>query len=130
MMRARAGMAMGMNMGMMMDAASMLLAHTGELQLTDAQVTKLASIARRAEARQKAMHARMDSAMASMRMRAESEREGDGDGGGMMSTMMMRMPMQMEAERKAQHEDDRDAFSVVSTDQIATAYELMMRHHR
>src|SRR5215468_10294195 len=35
MMRAR-------EMGGMMDAASMFLAHTGELQLTDAQVTKLA----------------------------------------------------------------------------------------
>jgi len=39
---------------MMMDAASMFLAHTGELQLTDAQVTRLAAIARRAEAREKA----------------------------------------------------------------------------
>ena len=57
-------MAGGMHQMMMMDAASMFLAHTGELQLTDAQVTRLAAIARRSEARQKAMHARMDSAMA------------------------------------------------------------------
>ena len=51
-------MAGGMHQMMMMDAASMFLAHTGELQLTDAQVTRLAAIARRSEARQKAMHAR------------------------------------------------------------------------
>ena len=112
-------------MGGMMDAASMFLAHTGELQLTDAQVTKLAAIARRAESREKAMRARMDSAMS--HGKAEAAHDGMGDG-----TMMMRMRMLMptEAERKAQHEDDREAFSIPTPDQLATAWELMSMHHR
>src|SRR5205809_3504748 len=50
------------------DAAQMLLAHTGELELTDAQVVKLAAIARRADARRRSMRASADS----MRMRMES----------------------------------------------------------
>ena len=111
--------------GMMMDAASMFLAHTGELQLTDAQVTKLAAIARRAESREKAMHARMDSAMA--HAKAEAGHDGMGDG---MMMMRMRMFMPTEAERKAQHEDDREAFSIPTPDQLATAWELMSMHHR
>src|SRR5215510_767237 len=103
MMRAR-------QMGGMMDAASMFLAHTGELQLTDAQVTRLAAIARRAESREKAMRARMDSAMS----RAKAEAGHDGMGEGMM---MMRMFMPTDAERRAQHEDDREAFSIPTPDQ-------------
>src|SRR2546423_13470616 len=45
--------------------AQFLLAHTGELDLNDAQVVKLAAIARRAEARRRSMRASADS----MRMR-------------------------------------------------------------
>ena len=41
--------------------ASMLLAHTGEFKLTDAQVTRLAGIARRTSDRHRAMRASMDS---------------------------------------------------------------------
>src|SRR5829696_5067112 len=43
-------------------AAQMLLAHTGELGLTDAQVVRLAGIARRAETRRASLRASMDSA--------------------------------------------------------------------
>lgn len=117
-------MAGGMHQMMMMDAASMFLAHTGELQLTDAQVTRLAAIARRSEARQKAMHARMDSAMTAMHGQMEAR-----DGGAPGAMMMMRMSMPTEAERKAQHEDDREAFSVPTPDQLATAWEMMRAHH-
>jgi hypothetical protein len=113
--------------GMPMDAASMFLAHTGDLQLTDAQVTRLAAIARRSEARQKAMHARMDSAMKSMHEGMEMSRDGNGPARAMM---MMRMPMMSEADRKAQHEDDREAFSVPTPDQLATAWEMMSMHHK
>jgi hypothetical protein len=112
---------------MMMDAASMFLSHTGDLQLTDAQVTRLAAIARRAETRQKAMRARMDSAMMAMHGRADAQPR-DGVGGG-MAAMMIHMPMPTEAERKAQHEDDRDAFAVPTPDQLATAWEMMRSHH-
>ena len=114
--------------GMMMDAASMFLAHTGELQLTDAQVTKLAAIARRSEARQRAMRARMDSAM-TMRHTEHADGAPDGQAGAMKMVMMMRMPMPTDAERKAQHDDDREAFSVLTPDQLATAWETMMSHH-
>lgn len=115
----------GMWPAMMMDAASMLLGHTGELQLTDAQVTRLASIARRAEARQKAMRARMDSAMVTMREHAERR-----DGGpGTSMAMVMRTPVVSDADWKAQHEDDKEAFSVVTPDQMATAWEMMRGHH-
>ena len=123
-MMMRGGMG-GMH-GMSMDAASMFLAHTGELQLTDAQVTRLAAIARRSEAREKAMHARMDSAMTSMHARVEAQRDGNGEP---RAAMMMRMPMPSDADRKAQHEDDREAFSVPTPDQLATAWEMMRGHH-
>ena len=113
--------------GMSMDVASMFLAHTGDLQLSDAQVTRLAAIARRSEARQKAAHARMDSAMTTMHQKVEAAR--DGNGAPRAAMMMMRMPMPSEADRKAQHEDDRDAFSVPTPDQLATAWELMRGHH-
>src|SRR5687768_10433401 len=43
-------------------AAQMLLAQTGELELTDAQVVRLAAIARRSESRRRALRAAMDSA--------------------------------------------------------------------
>jgi hypothetical protein len=112
--------------GMSMDVASMFLAHTGDLQLSDAQVTRLAAIARRSEGREKAMHARMDSAMKAMGERSEMSRDGNGAPRAMM---MMRMPMPSEADRKAQHEDDREAFSVPTPDQLATAWEMMRGHH-
>ena len=122
-------MAMAGMRPMMMDAASMFLAHTGELQLTDAQVTRLAAIARRAEAREKAMRARMDSSMATMHTRVEAPH--DGTPAEKLTTVMrmMRSPMPTEAERKAQHEDDREAFSVPTPDQLATLWEMMMMHH-
>src|SRR4029434_4261959 len=47
--------------------ADFLLAHTGDLALTDAQVVRLAAISRRTEARRKAFVARMDSARAAGR---------------------------------------------------------------
>src|SRR5262249_55237315 len=109
---------------MMMDAASMFLGCTGELQLTDAQVTKLAAISRRSQARQDAMRARMDSAM----MTARSS-DGGQDAGASMMMVMFRRSMPTDAERKAQHDDDRDAFAVLTPDQLATAWESMSMHH-
>jgi hypothetical protein len=117
-------------MMMMMDAASMLLSHTGELQLTDAQVTKLAAIARRAEGREKAMHARMDSSMAMVMMHERAETPQHDGMAGAKAMMMMRSPMLTDAERKAQHEDDREAFSVATADQLATLWEMMSHHGR
>lgn len=115
----------GMPGGRTMDAASMLLAHTGELQLTDAQVTKLAAIARRSEAREKAMHTRMDS----VKLREHAEVMADGRGGD-MRVVRMRVVEMSDADRKAQHEDNREAFAIPTPDQLATAWELMAMHHR
>src|SRR6266536_287796 len=47
-------------------AAQMLLANTGTLDLTDAQVVKLAAIARRTEARRRGMRQRMWGGMGGM----------------------------------------------------------------
>ena len=44
-----------------MDVASIFLARTGELKLTDQQVTRLAAVARRASDRRRTMMASMDS---------------------------------------------------------------------
>jgi hypothetical protein len=123
-MAAPVAMRPGMH-GRMMDAASMLLAHTGELQLTDAQVTKLAAIARRSEAREKAMSTRMDS----LKMREHSDGMADGRGGD-MRVVRMRVVEMSDADRKAQHEDNREAFAIPTPDQLATAWELMAMHHR
>jgi len=109
---------------MTMDAASMFLGCTGELQLTDAQVTKLATIARRSQARQAAMRARMDSAMTTARMS-----DGGQDGGAPMMMVVLRRSMPTDAEQKAQHDDDRDAFAILTPDQLATAWETMGMHH-
>ncbi|HUQ79694.1 MAG TPA: hypothetical protein VM076_01080, partial [Gemmatimonadaceae bacterium] len=43
------------------DPAQFLLAHTGELKLTDAQVTRLAAIARRSAERRESLRAQLDS---------------------------------------------------------------------
>lgn len=85
--------------------AEFLLAHTGELQLTDAQVVKLAAIARRADARHRAMRATMDS------LRAQP-RPGDGP------------PRGFEQAREAERADLRDALAVLTPDQQATAWAM------
>lgn len=112
---------------MMTDAASMFLGAAGQLQLSDSQVTRLAAIARRSASRREAMKVRMDSAMMAARARVGSAMHDGADGGAMM--MMMSMPMPSSADRAAQHADDRDAFAILTPDQLATAWELMASHH-
>lgn len=111
--------------GMTMNAASMLLRCTGELQLSDAQVTKLAAIARRAETRENALRARLDSAVT--RGRVGSTADG---GGEEMTLVRLRLAAPLDAALKAQHEDDREALSIVTPDQLATAWEMMMARHQ
>lgn len=98
-------------------AVEMLLAQTGPLQLTDAQVVKLAAIARRADDRHRAMRTRLDS----LRPRRVP--------GGRDSTARPPRPAMptevMEHEREASHNDLRDALAVLSPDQQARAWELM-----
>ena len=102
------------------DPAQYLLAQTGELNLTDAQVTRLAAIARRSAERRRAFRAQMDSmrpaqgftggrpdsaARAQMRQRFEQ-----------MRPAMQRLRDQSQADR-------RDAIAVLTPDQQARAWE-------
>ena len=99
--------------------ASMLLAHTGQLKLTDPQVTRLAAIARRTEDRHHAMREMMDSLMRTSRAQA----------GAAQSTppRPMAEPSRAMLDRMRDQEraDLRDALAVLSIEQQADAW--MMR---
>jgi Spy/CpxP family protein refolding chaperone len=111
---------MGGRGGAVDDPAQYLLAHTGELNLTDAQVTRLAAIARRSAERRRTFRAQMDSirpaqgfaggrpdsaARAQMRQRFEQ-----------MRPAMQRLRDQSQADR-------RDAIAILTPDQQARAWE-------
>jgi hypothetical protein len=103
-------------------AVTFLLSHTGQLQLTDQEVVKLAAIARRAADRHRAMRASFDSLRMQFHGRADSgmrRREGP--------PPQWRAAMQKEHE--ANHADLRDALAVLTSDQQATAWELVSAHH-
>lgn len=102
-------------------AAALLLAHTGELQLTDAQVVRLAAIARRTQSRRQSMRSSMDSLglrsgvpadTAARRLMRER-----------MRTSMLRMQEQA-------HADQRDAIAVLTADQQARAWNLVATRGR
>lgn len=98
-------------------AAEMLLASTGALHLTDAQVVRLAAIARRAEERRQATRASMEAARpAAARQQPPSDAE------------MQRMRQAMEQVRAQAHADLRDALAVLTADQQAMAFEQLARH--
>lgn len=100
-------------------AAQLLLAHTGELALTDQQVVRLAAIARRAEARRRAMRASMDSA----RARFAPDRAVPGDS---IARRQWRERMRADfgrAQEQAQAEQ-RDAIAVLTPDQQARAWDI------
>ena len=107
------------------DVASMLLAQTAELKLTDQQVTRLAAIARRTGDRRTAMMASVDSLRAA-RMSAAGA---SGGAPGVVTRapspadrdMMVRM-------RDLSHADLRDALSVLTPEQLATSWELLAAH--
>ena len=104
----------------MMDAASMLLAHTGEFKLTDQQVTRLAAIARRAADRRKAMMATVDSlrsARATATPAGPPERFVAPPGARALADRM----------REQSHADLRDAIGVLTADQQALGWEMMAR---
>jgi hypothetical protein len=98
--------------------AEMLLARTGELGLTDAQVTRLAGIARRGAARRQAMRASRDS----MRVRFTPGTRPDS---AMRRQMMERGRTEMERVREQERTDRRDAIAVLTADQQARAWELV-----
>jgi len=103
---------------------SFLLARTGQLELTDAQVTKLAAIARREADRHKAMRASMDSSM--VRRTPGMRRDTTG-----MRQRMEAMRAVFKKEHDAEHADLRDALAVLNPDQQARAWEMVAaQHHR
>ncbi|HEX8245659.1 MAG TPA: hypothetical protein VF541_19255 [Longimicrobium sp.] len=92
--------------------AGFLLAMTGELRLTDAQVVRLAAIARRAAERHQAQR---PPAL------PPGQRPSDAD--------MARMRQQFEQMREQERTDLRDAIAVLTPDQQARAWEMMAAHH-
>ena len=101
-----------------MDVASIFLARTGELKLTDQQVTRLAAVARRAADRRKSMMASMDS----IRVRRMAAPAGAAAGPPMPPAEARAMGEKM---RDQAHVDLRDAIGVLTPDQQATAWEMM-----
>jgi len=100
------------------DPAAMLLAATGRLHLTDAQVVRLAAITRRAEERHAAMRTSMQAAHA-----GAGQRQAPSEAG------MQRMHQQMEQMHQQARADLRDALAVLNPDQQAMAFEMAAMHH-
>jgi hypothetical protein len=107
------------------DPASFLLARTGELRLTDAQVVRLAAIARRAAERRATMRASMDS----MRPAFTPGTRPDSAARSRMRAQMGERMQQMRASRDRVMEqmrtDRRDAIAVLTPDQQARAWEML-----
>ena len=100
--------------------AEFLLSHTGELKLTDAQVTRLAAIARRSADRRQAMRTRLDS------MRTNFTRDGqrpDSAARAQMRQRMEQMRPQMDRIREQSLADRRDAIAILTPDQQAQAWD-------
>jgi hypothetical protein len=100
--------------------AEFFLAQTGELRLTDAQVVRLAAIARRSAERRRAMRASMDSVAPGRRGRMRID-----------STDRAARMREIEAirarfnrEREQSRADLRDAIAVLTPDQQAMAWEM------
>ena len=106
------------------DPAQYLLAHTGEFNLTDAQVTRLAAIARRSAERRRSMRARLDS------LRPERGTRPDSAARDRMRQRFQEMRPQMDRLREQSLADRRDAISVLTADQQAQAWERMARAGR
>ena len=104
-------------------AAKMLLAHTGELGLSDAQVVRLAAIARRAETRRSTLRASMDSAR---------QRFAPGQQVDTASRRQFRQRMQADMQKamEAARVDQRDAIAVLNADQQAKAWEMVAARGR
>jgi len=108
------------------DPAQFLLSHTGELKLTDAQVTRLAAIARRSAERRRALRAQMDS----LRLQRTRGERTDSVARARMRQEADQMRPQMERLREQSQADRRDAIAVLTPDQQARAWERVARAGR
>jgi parvulin-like peptidyl-prolyl isomerase len=102
------------------DAAQFLLAQTGELNLTDAQVTRLAAIARRSAERRRALRLQMDSLRT---QRGPSATRPDSAERARMRQSFEQMRPAMQRLRDQTEADRRDAIAVLTPDQQARAWE-------
>jgi hypothetical protein len=98
-------------------AAQLLLSRVGELELTDAQVVRLAAIARRAEVRRRSMRAALDSARTRLVAQPADS----------AARRQFRQRMQADVTRAEEQAraDQRDAIAVLNADQQARAWELV-----
>ena len=103
-----------------MAGASFLLARTGELQLTDEQVTRLAAIARREGAQRRAMMALADSMRRAQG--ATARRDSAGPRRREIPPQLMARLTQAQEQRKA---NLRDAIAVLTPDQQAEAWRMV-----
>ena len=101
--------------------AEFFLARTGELRLTDAQVVRLAAIARRSSDRRRVMRASMDSLAARRGARRDSADRS------LRTREMEQLRARFERERDASRADLRDALAVLTPDQQAMAWEMTSR---
>jgi Spy/CpxP family protein refolding chaperone len=102
--------------------AEFFLARTGDLRLTDAQVVRLAAIARRSAERRRAMRATMDSLAPARRgLRADSADRAA------RAREIERIRSRFERDREQARADLRDALAVLTPDQQAMAWEMRAR---
>ena len=112
------------------DPAQFLLARTGELNLTDAQVTRLAAIARRSAERRRALRVQMDSLRT---QRPPGAARPDSAERARMRQRFEEMRPAMQRLRDQAQADRRDAIAVLTPDQQARAWERIAasgRMHR
>ncbi len=106
----------GPPMGPLANPAGFILGHTGELRLTDAQVVRLAGLARRAEERRQAMRTtvmeRRREAAPAQGARPADARPGE---------------QAMRQAREQARAELRDAIAVLTPEQQATAWEMVAR---
>jgi len=105
--------------GPVSNPAEFLLARTGELRLTDAQVTRLAAIARRGAERRRAMRASLDS----IRPERGPGMRPDSAARAQMRQRSEQMRPALERLREQSQADRRDAIAVLTPDQQAEAWE-------
>jgi LTXXQ motif family protein len=118
-----------MRAGPIGDPAQFLLAHTGELQLTDQQVVRLAAIARRTQARRTSLRARVDS-LRTARPAPGVPAPNDSARGRMRRMapppeVVEQLRTQQRQIVEQQRTDLRDAITVLTPDQQATAWMMV-----
>lgn len=118
------GPMMGGDGAMGSSLASRLLSSTGELKLTDPQVTRLAAIARRADERRQSMRTRMDSLGRALRADTTARRRAFGPGAQPGGPLGAPLAADMQRMRDQAHVDLRDALSVLTAEQQARLWEM------